>query len=1019
MSFKLSFYILASLLVTTLVAEIGYARKKDINEKTDRLNKNLRVVNEKGEMDDYRATLTEVLITKNEAQAMQQLNKLLNKYRGTPLEPGLLYRKAELYVRQSKSARFFEYTKTEKSSKKNDKDNADALLSMVPKTMKSASSQGKLKDAVAIYEQIERRYPNYSELDSVLFNNAFLRQQLNQQKEAERIYRSLLKRFPESILVPDTHLALAEMYYQRRQYDMALADYQAIKKYPLARVYPYAIYKTGWTKYQLKDVEGAIKELELVIDVTDKIAQQENSKINLRDEALNDLVLFYPEARHARHAYAYFKKFAGDETGKYIISLARLYERHSKFLDLETVLSDLISNMPQSIDTSVAYRMIIENDITARNYDKAVGHLARFETHCLKHFKDEYKREVASTGAKNKVKDLDDDSGIDEKSCPVVLSKQSLKLAVRWHKEWKNKSKRSKDTKLDKSDLKSIENIADATELAYSIHLRSAPASEKLETVRFNYAELLYERKKHRQASEEYYKVANSIKDQKIIHEASYFAIVSLEAAVNDKWSDEDEKRYGELAALYTNKNPNGKYVTEVKFKKAFIAYEKGRYNEALPTFKQIGWGKGDEKLVVKAQDLFLDILNIKKSHKELIEATDHLMALKPSNERREALLKINRESQFALGNSLEQKGDFDEAVKIYNKFAHENKDSKLADKAMWNLTQILIKRELVKDAADKSFELYKMFPKSEFAKRSLQKAAELYEFMADTHNAALVVRELAKIDTKDSLRWSKLAGDYFILSGDFKQGVDIYKEVLKTPDEKMRKDIVAALTRLDAANIYSGKDVKDLILKYGGAKYSTETILSAKKAYENKNSALAFKLASQIVGDKDAPSDIKAQARFIQAEVLRDEFVAQSVKSKVERLELVLTLKTEKLDKAQRAYQATIKYGDPSTTLKAFHSLAKMYQHYVVALKGIQITDDITEKDKKLLLSEIENIVLPIEEKIADTLQSGIDFSKKYPAYDGYAFELRNELNNVNFKGLKYVKYNVDMPKTALPDVN
>src|SRR5690606_9423846 len=117
-----------------------------------------------------------------------------------------------------------------KSSKKNDKDNADALLSMVPKTMKSASSQGKLKDAVAIYEQIERRYPNYSELDSVLFNNAFLRQQLNQQKEAERIYRSLLKRFPESILVPDTHLALAEMYYQRRQYDMALADYQAIKK---------------------------------------------------------------------------------------------------------------------------------------------------------------------------------------------------------------------------------------------------------------------------------------------------------------------------------------------------------------------------------------------------------------------------------------------------------------------------------------------------------------------------------------------------------------------------------------------------------------------------------------------------------------------------------------------------------------------------------------------------------------------------------------------------------------------
>src|SRR5690606_6278335 len=109
---------------------------------------------------------------------------------------------------------------------------------------------------------------------------------------------------------PDTHLALAEMLYQKRRYTEALVDYQAIKKYPLARVYPYAIYKTGWTKYQLKDVPGAMGELELVINITDKLARQENSKINLREEALNDLVLFYSEAKAARDAYAYFKKFA-------------------------------------------------------------------------------------------------------------------------------------------------------------------------------------------------------------------------------------------------------------------------------------------------------------------------------------------------------------------------------------------------------------------------------------------------------------------------------------------------------------------------------------------------------------------------------------------------------------------------------------------------------------------------------------------------------------------------------------
>ncbi len=1016
MASKSSFYILRSIvfsfLASTLIAESGFARKK-FDEDTDKLNKKLRVVNEKGEMDDYKATLTEVLITKNENQAMQQLNKLIGKYKGSPLEPGLLYRKAELYVRQAKSARFFEYNKLEVEARQ--PASAQSLLSMIPKTIKSETSQGKLKQAVNIYEEIERRYPNYSELDSVLFNNAFLRQQLNQDDKAEKIYRSLLSRFSESILIPDTHLALAEMYYQKGKYDMALADYVAIKKYPLARVYPYAIYKTGWTKYQLKDVEGAMKELEMVIDVTEKLAQQENSKINLREEALNDLVLFYPEAREAKRAYAYFNKFAGDKTGQYIISLSKLYERHSKFIELETVLNDLISNLPSSVDTSVAYKMIIENDLTARNYEKATDHLARFETHCLKYFKQEYNKPTANT-AKVKADEMDEDV----KSCPVVLSKQSLKLSIRWHKEWQNKSKKAKEGNIDKSDLKRIDNIADATELAYSIYLRNAnlEVPEKKETVRFNYAELLFQRKKHRLASEEYYKVATAIKDQKIIHEASYFAIVSLENAAGDKWSDEDEKKYSHLADLYTNKNPAGKFVTEVKYKKAFIAYEKGRYNEALPTFKQIGWSKGEDKLVMKSQDLFLDILNIQKAHKELIQSTDHLMALKPPQERRDALLKINREAQFALGNALEQKGDLDEAVAIYNKFAHENIDSKLADKAMWNLTQILIKKNQMKAAADKSFELYKLFPKSEFAKKSLQKSAELYEFMADTTHAADAVKELAKVDSKDSMKWTKMSADFYILSGDFKKGVDTYKELLKNPDDKMRKDIVAALTRLDSSNIYSTKEVKELVNKYGGAKYSDDTIVSAKKYYADKNPTQAFKLASGIVGDKNAPDDVQAQARFIQAEILRDELVQQSMKTKVDRLEMVLTLKTEKLDKAQRAYQSTIKYGDPATTLRAFYSLAKMYQHYVDALKGIQITDDISEKDKKLLLEEISNVVIPIEEKIADTLQSGIDFGKKYPAYDGYAFELRNELNRVNFKGLKYVKYNVEMPKAALPDV-
>src|SRR5688572_7939191 len=110
MTTKSSIYFLLALLISTFTVETGFAREKG-DEETDQLNKKLRIVNEKGEMDDYKANLTEVLISKNEAKAMAQLNKLLKKYKRSPLEPGLLYRKAELYVRQAKSARFFEFSR--------------------------------------------------------------------------------------------------------------------------------------------------------------------------------------------------------------------------------------------------------------------------------------------------------------------------------------------------------------------------------------------------------------------------------------------------------------------------------------------------------------------------------------------------------------------------------------------------------------------------------------------------------------------------------------------------------------------------------------------------------------------------------------------------------------------------------------------------------------------------------------------------------------------------------------------
>ncbi len=1002
-SIRLISLVAFALVYSILLSDSAFAKRSE-DQVTDSINKKLRTVNDKGEMDDQRATVAEVLVSKNEAKALEQLNKLLSKYKGSPLEASLLFRKAELYVRQSKSARFFEFNRDDK------------LLTLLPKTVKIGSSQAKLKDAVEIYEHIQKRFPNYADLDLVMFNNAFIRQQLDQEKIAERIYRDIIRKFPESFLIPDAYMSLAEMLYKNRRFADALVEYEAIKKYPLARVYTYALYKTGWTKYQLRDVVGAIKELEMVIKVSEQnVIGEGGNKISLKNEALTDLVLFYPEAYEAKRAFAYFRGLAKEDAGKYIISLAQLYESHSKYSEFETVLNDLISDMPKSPHAPVAYKSLIEADLIVKNYDKTAKHIAQFEKHCRTHFTKDFEVQQQNKIA---VQQDEDTAGMSTvESCVALLTRQSLKVASKWHKDWQNKNKKLVDAsaKPDKKDKSYLDGIADASEISYEVYLRTAITNEKVETTRFNYAELLFARKKFRQASEQYYAVSQLIKDEKILHDSSYYAIVGLESSVGEKWSDSDEDKYLVLAKNYIVRNPKGKYVNDITFKRSFIAYEKGRYDESSEGFKKLGWNKAiDPKIALKAQDLYLDILNIQKKYEQIMNASFDLMKITSEDSRKTKLEKLYRESFFAYTLELQNKNKLEEASLLYEKFYKENRKNHLAEKALWNLSQIYIKMNKLHLAADKSFELFSLYPKTENAKKALEKSAELYEYLGQTEKVAVSAGELAKVDAKNSTKWIKVAADFEFLSGAIQKATQKYKEILKNPDQKTRDEVIAKLKRIPSP----GKDVLQLITKYDkdGAYY--ETLVRAREAFENQNYSLAFKLASDLVGEKNALQEYQAEARFIQADILAQEFFSQSVKTKVDRLEMVLTMKTEKLDKAQRAYQSAIRYGIPEVSSKAFLRLSKVYTHYVDALKNIQITENIPDKDKQVLLGEIEKIAMPIEEKIADTLMQGLDFLKKYPSYQDTGFELRNELSRINFKGTKYVKFHLSAPKVALPSV-
>jgi hypothetical protein len=141
----------------------------------------------------------------------------------------------------------------------------------------------------------------------------------------------------------------------------------------------------------------------------------------------------------------------------------------------------------------------------------------------------------------------------------------------------------------------------------------------------------------------------------------------------------------------------------------------------------------------------------------------------------------------------------------------------------------------------------------------------------------------------------------------------------------------------------------------------------------------------------------MKARLRLIQAKVLEQEFLKQSVKSRAEKVATVLAIKTEKLQKAQEALQGTIKYGDPDVSLDAFERLYNCYAHYVKALKEMPTPTGLSKEDAEAFRNEITNLVVPLEEKSVDTLAQAVQFARKQTNLDGRGARLEAELDRVN----------------------
>lgn len=886
---------------------------------------------------DKKALTSEIMITRSENKAIESLQALIKQRKpGSAGLADLYYRLAELYMRRSKSGRFFDMNQN----------NPVVKMSSFPVPNERGSEA--IKRAIGVYTRIEKEFPNFKDMDAVLFNNAFAHQQVGKAHEASVLFTRLVEKFPRSPLIADGTVALGELLYDQGKFGPALEQFLKIEKMPKSRVYSYGMYKAAWSYYNLKESDNGVKKLIQVVKNTPALREGEvpSNRHGLRKEALRDLTIFIGDSHPADKLYSFFSEICEEsEIGNAMIDLAKLYESHSRQKEMGLFLNEFIEKNPTSPLVVKARLYLVSAHEDLKQRDKVVVQLQATSETCKVDslWRSAQKPEDAA------------------EACDKDYRRESLEIAKKWWEIW----------------LKNKQNVAfsDLTQKSFRLILENEDPSKPDLKTHFALGELLFQVGKLDEASKEYKFVGDRAQEPLMQHDANYGALYSIEKSL-DKAKDKDPTKEAlrkELAMNYLTKHPTGKHAQNVRFKLGHIAYEESNFPEAEKWLRPIAETGKEPDLKKKAEDLILDMLNLRKDYAGLQKFSKKIISTNTSDDRKKGMTKILEESHFAEIQEFAKGADASAAARKLLDFAKEHESSPLAKDSLWQALSLLYANGRPFEGAELSLQYAKKYPDDKRTLDGLKDAAKSYAEIGQLLKAAETLKIIAGIDKKHVNTHMELAADFLRLEGRTKESRDIYNVLLQGVDVKNQPRMISKIMLTYGNNTTHPEyqKLQEKILAINMEPYATQILndRAEKLLLEGKKTA-AFDISRKIMA-RNISSEEKAPACLVQAQILESELVSQSVKARIEKFAMVLEMKTEKLNKAQTAYVNVLSLSkEEKIVRKALAGLDRCYANYISSLQNMPMPGGLQEAERSAVKEALAKLTQPIQGKKADNEQ-------------------------------------------------
>jgi TolA-binding protein len=861
-----------------------------------------------------------------------------------------------------------------------------------------------------------RNYKTYPEYDLALYIDGFLATEMGKHDEAIDRFDKILAWFPKSRFVPDAHMVRAEYEFLKDSpnYEVAYREYEEVLKFKKSDLYDIALFKSAWCLWRLGQTDEAARRFLTVFKTTAEAGPNVSVKRRreldeLQAEALKNLVAVFAEDEKntAEDMHRFLVKAGGEKfAGEIVRALAAAFYDQAQYergIEAYRLLRKLEPVSPRGYEYGLA---IAQGQSTMQLWDDL--------DKTYRELMDTFTVESAKTGAAVKPP-----SAWARAQPPTVLDAAEQAIEKQLRQDATSLHAKAQADKTSRAEFAAAAKLYET----YLSHYSSRPEAYDLY---FNLGEIcFYHLGDDPKAADAYLSAVRVKPNGPLSRDALYNALAALETAREKEFAQAKQagkkqeetatdKKLTEAMELYVRTYPHDKEVPELLFRQGKLYYDYEVYDPAVRQWGLLLEKYPDSPFAVGAGELILDSFNKSRDYENIETWARRLKSAPafqaPAEQARLSTLIV--QAVFKQGEALSEKGDHGKSAAAYLRAAREFPNEPRAAQAAVNAevegqragdydtlraaADLLVKNHASRDEAPEGAWL----AATAFQSVGLfSEAAGYHEILADkwprsehhkdaAYNAALLRTTIGEHD--------KAIADGNAYRRKYPRGEDADEVTFlmgKAHEKAQRwKDAEALYSSYSQTARGAGSRIEALVrlatvrLQLNDERGAEAALERAMQAYRTYKRNL-----------EDQGKYFAAKAHYMQGERILADFDRIKIEGDVEQLKTRLKRKSELLKRAADTFLETAEMGVAEWTTAALYQIGVTYESFSKALLESPPPANLSPEQKELYSQQIDEFVVPIEEKGLEAYESGWQKAIELGIFNQWTAKMREALGRLN----------------------